>query len=47
MVVCIYDFWGVGGYVWVWFDVIFSDLECLIYMDVDYFLDGVFDILEC
>ncbi|MEJ5217392.1 hypothetical protein WG622_04020 [Cognatishimia sp. D5M38] len=41
-----YDLWGAGGYAWVWFDAILSDPECLAHMDADYFLDGVFDILE-
>lgn len=41
-----YDLWGAGAYAWVYFDAILSDPVCLSHMDADFFLDGVFDILE-
>lgn len=41
-----YDLWGAGGYAWVWFDAILTDQASLCELDADYFLDGVFDILE-
>ncbi|MDC0736957.1 hypothetical protein N6L24_01570 [Cognatishimia sp. SS12] len=41
-----YDLWGAGGYCWVWFDASLTDPAALAHIDVDYFLDGAFDILE-
>ena len=41
-----YDLWGAGAYTWIWFDAILGDPDSLAHMDAEYFLDGVFDILE-
>jgi hypothetical protein len=41
-----HDLWGAGGYAWVWFDALLSDPNSLVQMDAEYFLDGVFDILD-
>ncbi len=41
-----YDLWGAGAYTWVWFDAILSDPNSLDHLDTDYFMDGVFEILQ-
>lgn len=40
------DVWGAGAYTWVWFDALLVDPEGYETLEVDYFLDGVKDILE-
>ncbi len=37
--------WGNGGYTWTMFDAIAQDPEALAGLDVDYFIDGLRDIL--
>lgn len=37
--------WGAGGYAWVMLDAIAADPEACARLDVDYFLDGLRDIL--
>ncbi|MEP2532788.1 hypothetical protein [Shimia sp.] len=41
-----YDIWGAGGYAWVWFDALLVDPTGLEMLEVEYFLDGVTDVLE-
>ncbi len=38
--------WGAGGYSWTMFDAISNDVEALAGVDVDYFIDGIRDILK-
>ena len=40
-----YDIWGAGAYAWVMFDAISTDAEACARVDIDYFLDGLRDIL--
>ncbi len=37
--------WGAGGYTWVMFDAICADDTACVNLDVDYFIDGLRDIL--
>ena len=41
----LHDVWGAGGYSWVMMDAIAQDDEALAALDLDYFLDGLRDIL--
>ncbi|MGX9349879.1 hypothetical protein ACS3QZ_01630 [Shimia sp. W99] len=41
-----YDLWGAGGYTWVWFDALLVDPTGLEMLEIEYFLDGVHDILS-
>lgn len=41
-----YDIWGAGAYTWVMFDAISTDTEACARLDLDYFLDGLGDILR-
>lgn len=40
------DTWGAGGYTWVYFDAIANDEQACAQVDVDFFLDGLRDIVE-
>ena len=40
------DIWGAGGYTWVYFDAIAIDDTACARVDVDFFLDGLRDIVE-
>ncbi|MGV6803294.1 MAG: hypothetical protein ACWA49_03740 [Ruegeria sp.] len=40
------DTWGVGGYTWVQFDAIALDEEACARLDVEYFLEGMRDIVD-
>ncbi|WP_254444844.1 hypothetical protein [Ruegeria atlantica] len=40
------DIWGAGGYTWVQFDAIALDEEACARLDVEYFLEGLHDILH-
>lgn len=40
-----HDVWGSGAYTWIMFDAISSDAEACARVDLDFFLDGVRDIL--
>ncbi|WP_050602813.1 hypothetical protein [Ruegeria sp. 6PALISEP08] len=40
------DVWGAGGYTWVQFDAIALDEEACARVDVEYFLDGLRDIVR-
>ncbi len=40
------DIWGAGGYTWVCFDAIATDEEACARVDVDFFIDGLRDILQ-
>jgi hypothetical protein len=40
------DIWGAGGYTWVCFDAIATDEEACARVDVDFFIDGLHDILK-
>ncbi|SEO33953.1 hypothetical protein SAMN04490248_10436 [Salinihabitans flavidus] len=40
------DLWGAGGYAWVWFDALLLDPRGYSHIDMDYFLDGMTDILD-
>jgi len=40
------DIWGAGGYTWVCFDAIASDEVACSRVDVDFFIDGLRDILR-
>lgn len=39
------ELWGAGGYTWIMLDAISSDIEALAGLDVDYFMDGLHNIL--
>ena len=39
------DIWGHGGYAWVMFDAIANDAEACQQVDVDFFVDGLRDII--
>lgn len=41
-----FDVWGSGGYTWVMFDAIAADTEACARLDLDFFLDGMHDILR-
>lgn len=41
-----YDVWGIGAYTWVMFDAISTDTEACARLDLNYFLDGLSDILR-
>lgn len=41
-----HDIWGAGAYAWVMFDAISSDAEACARLDLDFFLDGLRDILR-
>jgi len=41
-----HDIWGAGGYTWVQFDAIALDDEACAQLDVEYFLQGLHDILR-
>ncbi|MFK7743411.1 MAG: hypothetical protein AB8B47_00045 [Roseobacter sp.] len=38
--------WGAGGYTWVMFDVLASDAEACLQLDVGFFIEGLQDILD-
>ncbi|OUS22098.1 hypothetical protein A9Q95_03430 [Rhodobacterales bacterium 59_46_T64] len=40
------DIWGAGAYTWVYLDALAVDPEAASILDVEFFLDGVHDILE-
>ncbi|WP_255200137.1 MULTISPECIES: hypothetical protein [unclassified Sulfitobacter] len=40
------DIWGAGGYTWVQFDAISCDDEACAHLDLQFFIDGLRDILE-
>jgi len=40
------DIWGAGGYTWVQFDAIALDEEACARLDIEYFLEGLHDILD-
>ncbi|WP_237212405.1 hypothetical protein [Ruegeria lacuscaerulensis] len=40
------NIWGAGGYTWVQFDAIALDEEACARLDVEYFLEGLHDILD-
>lgn len=40
-----YEDWGAGAYAWVWFDAVLVDPDGFDMIEMDYFLDGVRDIL--
>lgn len=41
-----HDIWGAGGYTWVCFDAIALDEEACARVDVDFFIDGLRDIVR-
>jgi hypothetical protein len=41
-----HDIWGAGAYTWVMFDAISADVEACARLDLDFFLDGLQDILR-
>ncbi|MBY5932164.1 hypothetical protein KUV51_04065 [Tateyamaria omphalii] len=41
-----YDLWGTGAYAWVMFDAIAQDSTACARLDLDFFLDGLTDILK-
>ncbi|WP_223274740.1 hypothetical protein [Tateyamaria sp. syn59] len=41
-----YDLWGTGAYTWVMFDAIAQDSEACARLDLDFFLEGLSDILK-
>ncbi len=41
-----FDLWGSGAYAWVMFDAIAQDSEACARLDLDFFLDGLNDILK-
>ncbi len=41
-----HDVWGAGAYAWVMFDAISADTEACARLDLDFFLDGLRDILR-
>ncbi|KIC49193.1 hypothetical protein RA29_11840 [Tateyamaria sp. ANG-S1] len=41
-----YDLWGTGAYAWVMFDAIAQDSAACARLDLDFFLDGLNDILK-
>ncbi|WP_420584480.1 hypothetical protein [Ruegeria sp.] len=41
-----HEIWGAGGYTWVQFDAIALDDEACARLDVEYFLEGLHDILK-
>lgn len=40
------DIWGAGGYAWVYFDAIATDEQACAQVNVDFFIDGLRDILK-
>ncbi len=40
------DIWGAGGYTWVCFDAIATDEQACALVDVEFFIDGMRDILK-
>lgn len=40
------DIWGAGGYTWVCFDAIAADEQACAHVDVEFFIDGLRDILN-
>ncbi|WP_299687313.1 hypothetical protein [uncultured Tateyamaria sp.] len=42
-----HDVWGAGAYAWVMMDAISTDTEACARLDLDFFLDGLRDILRC
>lgn len=40
------DLWGAGGYTWVQFDAIANDLQACARVDVEFFIEGLHDIVE-
>ena len=42
-----HDVWGAGGYTWVMFDAISSDLDACEQLDLEFFMEGLHDILSC
>ena len=40
-----HDIWGDGGYAWIWFDAVALDDGACAAVDVDFFLDGLRDIV--
>ena len=41
-----HDVWGAGGYAWVMMDAVSADTEACAMLDLDFFLDGLRDILR-
>ncbi|MDV4143861.1 hypothetical protein R1W01_03400 [Shimia sp. FJ5] len=41
-----YEDWGAAGYTWVWFDALLVDPEGLSIFEPEYFLEGIYDILD-
>ncbi|MBU2944465.1 hypothetical protein Q8W37_01770 [Shimia thalassica] len=41
-----YDIWGAGAYTWVWFDALLVDPNGFDTLEMDYFMDGIRDILK-
>ena len=41
-----YDIWGAGAYTWVMFDAISANVEACARLDLEFFLDGLQDILR-
>ncbi|MEQ9693696.1 hypothetical protein [Shimia sp. SDUM112013] len=41
-----YDLWGAGAYSWVWFDALLVDPNGFDALEMDYFMDGIRDILN-
>lgn len=41
-----FETWGAGGYTWVFFDALLTDALSMNQVDMDYFLDGLDDILS-
>lgn len=41
-----FDVWGAGAYAWVMMDAVANDTEACARLDLDYFLDGMRDILR-
>lgn len=42
-----HDVWGAGAYTWTMMDAISTDTEACARVDLEYFLDGLRDILRC
>lgn len=40
-----FEIWGAGGYTWVWFDALLIDPIGFAILEIDYFIDGIEDIL--
>ena len=40
------DVWGAGGYAWIYLDAALQDGACFAFLDTDFFLEAIDDILE-